>query len=168
MVHARIYATLLVIASLPATALLFRKTRSQEDLERDRREALVKMGRITDGTVIETQELPADASGFESQFIVYTYDVGGVTYHAFVWQNGQKTDLGPGEAKAINGLGQIVGLNGVSATLWKNGQAIDLNTQISSNSGWNLKTATGVNDHGQIVGAGIRGGSLRAFLLTPR
>jgi probable HAF family extracellular repeat protein len=97
-----------------------------------------------------------------------TGPAGGGTYHAFLWQNGQKTDLGPGEARAINSKSQVVGLNTESALLWQNGQVLDLNTQIPSNSGWILKSATWINDLGQIVGAGIHDGSLRGFVLTPR
>lgn len=82
-------ARLLGISAIAGSALLLatavsirRRRKSVEDPERERREALVRTGRLTDGTVIETQELPADESGFESQFVVYTYDVGGATFHA--------------------------------------------------------------------------------------
>jgi probable HAF family extracellular repeat protein len=39
--------------------------------------------------------------------------------HAFVWQNGVMTDLGPGEAAAINLQGDIVGTRGERAMLWR-------------------------------------------------
>jgi uncharacterized membrane protein len=58
------------------------------------------------------------------------------------------------------------------ALLWQNGQVIDLNTQIPSNSGWSvLVSARGINDNGWIVGYGQRvsgpPGTDHAFLLTP-
>jgi len=39
--------------------------------------------------------------------------------HAFVWQNGQMTDLGPGSARAINRRGDIVGINGIRGMFWR-------------------------------------------------
>lgn len=39
--------------------------------------------------------------------------------HAFVWQAGVTTDLGPGEATAINQLGDVVGTNGDRGVLWR-------------------------------------------------
>lgn len=39
--------------------------------------------------------------------------------HAFVWQNGVLTDLGPGEAIAINAQGDIIGTNGARGMLWR-------------------------------------------------
>jgi probable HAF family extracellular repeat protein len=43
----------------------------------------------------------------------------------------------------------------------------DLNTQISTGSGWVLNSATGINIWGQIVGSGTRNGHSHGFLLTP-
>ena len=43
----------------------------------------------------------------------------------------------------------------------------DLNALIPAGSGWTLENANAINDAGQIVGSGLRGGKLRAFLLTP-
>lgn len=39
--------------------------------------------------------------------------------HAFVWQNGVLTDLGPGEAIAINAEGDVIGTNGARGILWR-------------------------------------------------
>jgi uncharacterized membrane protein len=39
--------------------------------------------------------------------------------HAYVWQAGVMTDLGPGEAVAINSRGEIVGRRGDMPTLWR-------------------------------------------------
>jgi probable HAF family extracellular repeat protein len=98
---------------------------------------------------------------------------------AVVWEGDTVRDLGtlPGDlssrARGINGTGQVVGESflpwgGLSrAVLWKNGAAYDLNTLISPGSGWILTSAAAINDAGQIVGAGLRDGRPRAFLLTP-
>ena len=43
----------------------------------------------------------------------------------------------------------------------------NLNDLIDPNSGWVLKDARGINNHGEIVGSGFHDGQTRAFLLTP-
>jgi probable HAF family extracellular repeat protein len=93
--------------------------------------------------------------------------------HAFLWQNGQMTDLDPADpisiAHGINSSGQVVGwattsiYQPIHASLWQNGVQIDLNSQIPADSGWVLYYAGAINDFGQIVGYGNKG----AFLLTP-
>jgi probable HAF family extracellular repeat protein len=62
-----------------------------------------------------------------------------------------KTDTGPEHAMFYNSL---LGM-------------LDLNTSISSNSGWTLKSARGINVHGQIVGEGVIQGHKHAYLLKP-
>ena len=43
----------------------------------------------------------------------------------------------------------------------------NMNDLISEASCWELLKATDINDTGQIVGQGLLGGELHAFLLTP-
>jgi probable HAF family extracellular repeat protein len=82
---------------------------------------------------------------------------------------------GAGAAVAINDLGQAVGYQfivggggQVFATLFANGEVVDLNNEIPSGSGWVLGQATGINNQGQIVGTGMSPNGLEhAFLLTP-
>ena len=62
-----------------------------------------------------------------------------------------KTETGPEHAMFYNSL---LGM-------------LDLNTSISSNSGWTLKSARGINVHGQIVGEGVIQGHKHAYLLKP-
>ncbi len=102
---------------------------------------------------------------------------------AFVWHpDTGMVDLGTlggrdSSAKAINNTGQVVGSSEVvwghrweeRAFLWDNGRMIDLSSlpEVQA-AGWSkLYDAMGINDHGQIVGYGIRAGELRNFLLTP-
>jgi probable HAF family extracellular repeat protein len=107
---------------------------------------------------------------------------------AFSWASGAITELSPfnlfapgntgpttnyhSVANDINISGLIVGNSqriagsAAVATLWQNGVAIDLNTLIAPGSGWNLLSAEGINDAGDIVGFGTFQGSSRAFMLT--
>ena len=89
------------------------------------------------------------------------------------------TDLGTlegrlySQAAAINASGQVVGSSdvvggfGVAAFLYAGGTMTDLNSLINPSLNWNLLTAGGINDDGQIVGVGDVGGEYHAFLLTP-
>jgi hypothetical protein len=58
-----------------------RKPKSPEELERKRREWLDNVGRITDGTVIDVQELRLDDQ-HPSTMLIFQYDVAGVSYEA--------------------------------------------------------------------------------------
>ena len=53
------------------------------------------------------------------------------------------------------------------AFLYHGGALYDLNSLIPAGSGWTLSLAIGINDAGQIAGAGFHNGQQRAFLLTP-
>jgi len=96
--------------------------------------------------------------------------------HAFLY-DGTMHDLGSFGAESggqsINASGQVVGWsyydpNSPAAFLYDNTHGmVDLNTLIDHSSGWNLRWAYGINDAGQITGAGLIGGETHAFLLTP-
>jgi hypothetical protein len=68
--------------ALGAYALLRRKPKSGQELERVRREWLNKIGRITDGTVIDVQELASNGHHRATTMLIYKYDVAGVSYEA--------------------------------------------------------------------------------------
>jgi probable HAF family extracellular repeat protein len=44
---------------------------------------------------------------------------------------------------------------------------VDLNSLIAADSGWELATASGIDQDGRIVGAGVVSGAVHGFLLTP-
>jgi len=56
-----------------------RKPKPTEELEKERRVFLDQVGRITDGTVIDVQELQSAETKF-STLLIYQYDVAGVSY----------------------------------------------------------------------------------------
>jgi hypothetical protein len=64
-----------------AGALARRRRKTPEQRERERRIRISEIGRITDGTVIDVNELDGHDSG-ELQLLIYQYDVAGVSYEA--------------------------------------------------------------------------------------
>jgi len=65
---------------LGAYALLRRKPKTAQQLERERRIWLDGVGRITDGTVIDVQELEGHDGRAPAALLIYKYDVAGVSY----------------------------------------------------------------------------------------
>lgn len=59
-----------------------RKRPTEEELERLRRQQLVKVGRIIDGTILDISDVDASESGREGgmQLILYKYEIAGVVY----------------------------------------------------------------------------------------
>jgi hypothetical protein len=79
----RLYIVILAVAVVLTIAyfLLRRKPKTADEIERERREWLDRIGRITDGTVIDVQEMPG-AGDHSATFLIYHYDVAGVSYEA--------------------------------------------------------------------------------------
>jgi len=79
----RLYSLMLGGTGLAFSAyfLFRRKPKSAEELELKRREWLDQVGRITDGTVIDVQELPVEEQR-SATMLIYQYDVAGVSYEA--------------------------------------------------------------------------------------
>jgi len=68
--------------TLVAAYLMFgRKQKSPQEMECERREWLDQIGRITDGTVIDVQEVALKRSP-PATMLIFQYDVGGVSYEA--------------------------------------------------------------------------------------
>jgi hypothetical protein len=82
MISSRLYVFILAVAAaaLAVYFLFRRKPKSAEELERERRAWLDRVGRITDGTVIDVQEMAIAIKS--STLLIYQYDVAGVSYEA--------------------------------------------------------------------------------------
>jgi uncharacterized protein (TIGR03437 family) len=113
--------------------------------------------------------------------------------HAVMMANGATMDLGtlPGDvssaALAINNSGSVVGFSSGKipditlhlapfletasssshAFVYANGKMYDLTRQLVNGTGWQLTSAVGINDAGQIAGTGVFQQQQHAFLLTP-
>ena len=83
MISLRLYTLSLAAIGLAFAgyALLRRKPKTAEDIERERRVWLNTVGRITDGTVIDVQEIESNSQR-AATMLIYQYDVAGVSYEA--------------------------------------------------------------------------------------
>lgn len=68
-------------ATFAAYLLFGRKKKTSAELERERRDWLNQIGRITDGTVVDVQEV-APNGHTPATMLIFQYDVGGVSYEA--------------------------------------------------------------------------------------
>ena len=103
------------------------------------------------------------------------------TFHSFLWEKGEITDLGtlPGRPLTfpggINNKGQVVGHSCDAsdtfcvAYIWENGVMTDLNTLVPPGLPVNLFYAGDINDHGEIAGIAVDPvtGASPAFLAIP-
>jgi len=83
MIPFRIYTLALGAVGLAVTgyALLRRKSKTSDEVELERRTWLNRIGRITDGTVIDVNEITPNGHR-AATMLVYQYDVAGVSYEA--------------------------------------------------------------------------------------
>ena len=83
MISLRLYTVALgaIGLALASYALLRRKPTNAEDIEHQRRDWLSTVGRITDGTGIDVQEITT-AVNRPATMLIYQYDVAGVSYEA--------------------------------------------------------------------------------------
>ncbi len=135
-------------------------------------------GSIQDLGVLSAQDSSV-ATGINAQGQIVGFDIDPSTglSHAVLWQNGSMTDLGtlPGatlsRAVAINDAGIVVGTSGPStfdehAVMWVGGKIVELNTLLGPLSGWNLETATAINNEGEIVGLAVHNGKSVGYALS--
>ena len=83
MTDLRLYAALaggLAVAAAGVGYWIRSRRKTPEQLERERRQRLCQSGRICDGTILDVHETTSNDSG--SQYILYTYEIGGVSYEA--------------------------------------------------------------------------------------
>jgi uncharacterized membrane protein len=102
-----------------------------------------------------------DLASFSSPRIPWEWQFGAFTYLPYLAGTTSCTPNG------INRNGTMVGTCGAAAVLWRRTGAVDLNSLIPPNSGWQLVVATTINRHGEIVGDGNFGGQFQAFVLEP-
>lgn len=79
----RLYAAIggsVAALALGAAYWIRSRRKTPEQIERERRQRLSVYGRICDGTVLDVNEVQSNGNG--AQFIVYTYEIGGVAYEA--------------------------------------------------------------------------------------
>jgi len=83
MIPYRLYTMFLggIGVALGAFLFLKRKPKNPDEIERERRAWLDKIGRITDGTVIDVQELYTEGRK-PATMLIFQYDVAGVSYEA--------------------------------------------------------------------------------------
>jgi hypothetical protein len=72
-------SSVVVIAAASSLAWLGGRKKTAEQREALRRQRISAQGRITDGTVLDVQEVDS-GSGYPMQLVMYTYDVAGVQY----------------------------------------------------------------------------------------
>jgi hypothetical protein len=83
MISLRLYTIALsaIGLALASYAMLRRKPKNADEIELQRRTWLNTIGRITDGTVIDVQEITT-AMNRPATMLIYQYDVAGVSYEA--------------------------------------------------------------------------------------
>jgi probable HAF family extracellular repeat protein len=87
-------------------------------------------------------------------------------FDGFLWSNGTLTDLGPNfSPAAVNASGVVVG----GQFIYSNGTLQNLNNLIPAGSPYQIESATGINDNGQIVAnaTDTATGQTHALLLSP-
>src|SRR6202140_1842424 len=72
--------TVSTVGGVSASALLRRKPKGPAALERERRTWLDRIGRITDGTLIDVHEMAQQEGPHAAVLLIYKYDVAGVSY----------------------------------------------------------------------------------------
>jgi probable HAF family extracellular repeat protein len=98
--------------------------------------------------------------------------------HAVLWRNREIIDLatipGCSWSWGLNSADQVVGtvlpnpcdFSNQRAFLWEDGEMVDLNSSVFPASDFKLVYATGINDAGEIVGAGVPAGVSSADVET--
>ncbi len=139
-----------------------------------------RSGRMSDLGTLGGSHSAAFAINGARQIAGCSTEAGDSVQRAFIHQQGVMTalpSLGGADACAygIDRLGRAVGYasTGVGtdtrATLWADGQLVDLNARLDAKTGlqWVLTEARAINDKGQILATGLHRGVRRAALLTP-
>jgi hypothetical protein len=70
-----------MVALVAAYYLVRGNKKSPDEVELERRDMLTEIGRITDGTVIDVQEINSETKSPHTM-LIYRYDIAGVSYEA--------------------------------------------------------------------------------------
>jgi probable HAF family extracellular repeat protein len=134
---------------------------------------LLRKGSLTDLGTLGGSSSYALAVNNQGEIVGESRVAGDGATHAFAYLNGTMTDLGtlPGlpnsVATAVNNNGDIVGYAYNLATFSQHAFLYHDGVMSDLNSGWTFTLASGINDSGQVVGAGTNpSGFVRAFTLT--
>jgi hypothetical protein len=73
-------AAVVLAAALVAIALFWRRRNTPAEKERRRRASVNRIGRMTDGMIVDFETLPASGKRPEAALFHFTYSVGGVDY----------------------------------------------------------------------------------------
>jgi hypothetical protein len=99
-----------------------------------------------------------------------------IPFYAFVWSKGVTRQLGdfgytPSYGLDINDCGQVAGnSDDLGAFVYRGKRRESLNALIDPRSGWDITFSRGINDAGQIIADGVRGGvqyAVRLDLIRP-
>src|SRR3954447_6667424 len=73
----------ILVAGATVAWVFWRRRKTDEEIERERRLNLVKAGRLVDGTVVDIADLDVVESGRASgmKLILYRYEIAGVVYN---------------------------------------------------------------------------------------
>lgn len=136
-------------------------------------------GEITDLKTLGGPRATANAINDQGTVVGWANPAGAAwdQAHAIAWEKGEMFDLNATEwkssrATSINNAGEIVGYattmeNRSFAFLKRGNEILNLNDLVGTNSGWHLYSADEINDRGQILAQGVKGGQFRAFLVSP-
>jgi probable HAF family extracellular repeat protein len=140
--------------------------------------AVVSSGGTWTDLGIPTGYASSDATAIaNSGYVAGTLTDGLGASMGFLWTPSDPTDMtllgaltvgGDSQAYGVNSSGLVVGTSDGVAFLFDSTGIQDLNTLLDpASTGWELESATAINDLGQIAGTGYYGGAMHGFLLDP-
>ena len=136
-------------------------------------------GHMTDLGTLGGTSAGATAIANNGDIVGWSDNTGNTAEDVFLDRNGTMINLGnlggPGASPTgVNNQGEVVGWSNVNGAtkidqfLYSNGQMIDLSSLVLAESGIDLYSVAGINDHGQIAATGTtQAGQNVAVLLTP-
>jgi probable HAF family extracellular repeat protein len=130
-------------------------------------------GTMTDIGTLGGDDAEPNAISNADDIVGFSLPAGSAATHAFLYRGGSMRDLGTlrstSRAHDVSWGGIVVGESDGRAFVWDERHGMrDLNDLVPPDAGFVLKSATRINDVGQIVGVGSNShGDKRAFFLSP-